>query len=77
MKVLTQKIISIAVFAGGIITVIVGVAGLFLPIIPGFVLILAGLWMIRKVYKNPRLERLIEIVKQKIALREDEPHKRG
>jgi uncharacterized protein YqgC (DUF456 family) len=65
MKELKRKVISIVILSAGILLTLVGLAGLFLPILPGFVLILAGLWMINKVYRNPWLDRIHGIVRQK------------
>jgi uncharacterized membrane protein YbaN (DUF454 family) len=39
-----------ALIAAGWILVVLGVAGLFLPVLPGFLLILAGLWILSSEY---------------------------
>jgi uncharacterized protein YqgC (DUF456 family) len=67
LKELKKKIISIGTLSAGILLTLVGLAGLVLPIIPGFVLILVGLWMIGRVYKHPLLERLLAYVKRQIS----------
>ena len=67
MKSLCKKLGSIVVFAAGILFTLLGVAGLFLPISPGFVLILLGLWVIGRVYKHPLLERILAYVKRKTS----------
>ncbi len=59
VRTLCKKLGSIFVLAVGILLTLLGVAGLFLPIIPGFVLILVGVWMIGKVYKSPLLDRIL------------------
>ena len=65
MNEVKKRIASVGMLAAGIILTLVGLAGLVLPIIPGVVLILIGLWMISKVYKSPLLEKILETVKQK------------
>jgi len=65
MRTLCKKLGSIFVLAAGILLTLLGVAGLFLPIIPGFVLILIGMWMINKVYTSPLLDKIAEFVKRK------------
>lgn len=65
MRTLCKKLGSIFVLAAGILLTLLGVAGLFLPIIPGFVLILVGMWIISKVYKSPLLDKIVEFVKRK------------
>lgn len=64
MKELKTKIISIGTLSAGMLLTMVGLAGLVLPIIPGFVLIIIGLWMIGRVYKHPLLERILAYVKR-------------
>ena len=54
-----------SILLAGILLTLVGLAGLFLPIIPGFLLIFVGLWMIGKVYKHPLLERVLHFARQK------------
>lgn len=61
---LGTQVISIGTLLTGIIPTLVGLAGLVLPIIPGSVLILAGLWMIGRVTKHPFLEQIQAYVKQ-------------
>jgi uncharacterized protein len=39
-----------ALIAAGWILVVLGVAGLFLPVLPGILLILAGLWILSSEY---------------------------
>jgi uncharacterized protein YqgC (DUF456 family) len=65
MKNLRQKIVSVGILLAGILLTVIGLAGLFLPIIPGFLLIFLGLWTIGKVYKHPHLDRLLDYVKRK------------
>lgn len=74
MRELKRKVICVAVLSAGMLVTLVGVAGLFLPILPGFVLILAGLYMIGKVYHLPWLDKIVRIVRQKIARHENNTH---
>lgn len=60
-----KRIGSLLILSAGILLLLLGMAGLVLPIIPGFALILLGLWMISKVYQSPLLERILEYVKRK------------
>jgi len=62
---LRQKAASVAILLAGILLTLIGVAGLFLPIIPGFLLIFLGLWMIGRVHKNPLLERVLHFARRK------------
>ena len=64
MRTLCKKLGSIFVLTAGILLTLLGVAGLFLPIIPGFFLILVGVWMIGKVYKHPLLDRIIKFAER-------------
>lgn len=79
MKELKKKIISIGTLSAGILLTLVGIVGLVLPIIPGFVLILVGLWMIGRVYKHPLLERILAYVKRQITniTKQDSERKTG
>jgi len=60
-----KRIGSLLILSAGILLLLLGMAGLVLPIIPGFALILLGLWMIRKVHRSPLLERILEFLKRK------------
>jgi len=46
MKELKKQLVSIGTLSTGIFLTLVGFAGLVLPIVPGVLLILIGLWMI-------------------------------
>jgi len=57
--------------------VLLGVVGLFLPIIPGLLLILIGGWMISKIYNSPLLMKILEFTKRKKdAINREHPEKR-
>ena len=60
IRTLWKKLGSVFVLVAGILLTLLGVAGLFLPIIPGFVLIFVGVWMIDEVYQHPLLDRIIK-----------------
>ncbi|MEM4260610.1 MAG: hypothetical protein QXG00_05220 [Candidatus Woesearchaeota archaeon] len=59
IKIILKHVLSGISIGAGIILVILGLIGIFLPLIPGIILIILGLWLINKEVNIHPIRRLL------------------